>query len=120
VRLLVKSIAVVAVLVLVGAGLVMLAPRQVTLNMVNNSGKQIASMKVVDEKQTYEVGGISVGQARVFQFSARGETSFGLIARFDDGSEARGGVGYAENGYTFTATIEEATITSRLDKLSYL
>jgi len=44
------------------------------------------------------------------QFDPRGETSYNLRVRFDDGSELAGGGGYAEAGYEFHETITDSAI----------
>jgi len=82
---------------------------------MNNSHKAVASATLVHEKGVETIGDIPVGQSRLVAFRTRGETSYSLNVRFEDGTELTGGGNYAEPGYSFSESVSDSTITNQLE-----
>jgi hypothetical protein len=91
--------------------LVILWPQTpVTVMITNQSNRPIASVRVEHERGIELVQNIGQRESKLVRFETRGETSYTLTVRFLDGSEVRGGGGYAESGYEFSETILESGI----------
>jgi hypothetical protein len=109
----------IALAVLAVAVWALLSPRNITVNVVNDSRKPIAWVKVVDERGSYQLDGIAVAKSRVFRFEPQGETTYSLVVGFEDGSELRGGAVYAVAGYVFNATVSETSISNHLERFEH-
>ena len=120
-RFLLKSIAaLIGVLAVAVAAWVVFAKTSVTVSVFNDSKRPIAWVKVLDEQDVYNFDGIAIGESRVLEFSAHGETTYSLVIGFEDGSELRGEALYAEAGYVFSATVSESSVSNRFERMSYL
>jgi hypothetical protein len=87
----------------------------ISVTVMNNSHKAVASAKLVHENGVETIGDIPVGQSRLVAFRTRGETSYSLNIRFEDGTELTGGGNYAEAGYSFSDSVSDSTITNKLE-----
>ncbi|GAB7026312.1 hypothetical protein [Geotalea toluenoxydans] len=90
----------------------------VVIDFVNNSGKKIESIEIIqkfgrDEKIRHQIQGLTAGTSKTFRMSAPAESSYGLIVNFADGSRIAGGEGYMEAGNKVTEVIGTTKIESR-------
>lgn len=97
------------------AWLALRQPPPVSVTVVNNSHKAVAWAELVHEKGVESIGEIPVGQSRLVAFRTRGETSYSLNVRFEDGAELSGGGNYAEPGYSFSDSVSDSTITNKVE-----
>jgi hypothetical protein len=93
-----------------GSWVIWRSPTPVTVTITNHSNRPIASVRVEHERGIELVEHIGQLESKTVRFEPRGETSYKLTVRFADGSEVRGGGGYAESGYAFAETISESGI----------
>ncbi len=61
----------------------------VVIDFVNNSGKKIESIEIIqkfgrDEKIRHQIQGLTAGTSKTFRMSAPAESSYGLIVNFAD------------------------------------
>jgi hypothetical protein len=93
-------------------------PPLVTVVVVNSSEKPIQWAHVVHRHGTQPtevvqpIGAIAVGERRTIRYRSPGESEYELTVHFADGSEVRGGAGYAETGSRFTETVSATAISS--------
>jgi hypothetical protein len=119
-RTLYRLFTAIALLVAVATGWLFLRPQPpVTVSVVNVSHKPIAWVKLQHEKGVEMLGKIPAGQSRVIKFHTRGETSYTLAVRFEDGTELSGKGSYAEAGYSFTESITDSGVTNELQGMRY-
>ena len=100
---------------LLGASVVawiVLGPTQWIKVTVRNAGRRpIAAIRLEHEGGVETAGRLETGASRTIRFRARGETSYTLRVRFDDGSELAAGR-YAESGYKVRETVGDSKIES--------
>lgn len=109
-----------AVLGSVGAGLFLFqADNSVTVDVINSSSRPIQSAALTHEGGVQVLGEMRVGESRRVKFQPRGETTYHITVKFDDGAELSGGGAYAEAGYAFSETVTDSAITNRLERLGY-
>jgi hypothetical protein len=90
----------------------------VTVVIVNASSKTIEWARVdhlhgVNPVPKVEsVGPIPVGKKKAIRYPTGSESSYSLTVHFADGSEVKGGSGYAESGENFTDTVSDSAISS--------
>ena len=104
--------------VLIGAGRLFLRPRLVTVVVVNASRKPIQWAHVLHKhgvkptEGVKPIGSIPVGETRTVRYRSPSESEYALVVHFTDGTEVRGGAGYAEAGSRFTETVSDTGISS--------
>jgi len=113
-----------ALVALIVAGRFFLRPPVVTVVVVNASKKPIQWAHLVHKHGVNRaagvqpIGAIPVGESRTVRYRSPGESEYELTVHFTDGSEVRGGAGYAEAGYRCTETVSDTRISGdqRLSK----
>jgi hypothetical protein len=94
-------------------------PSLVTVVVVNASKKPIQWAHLVHKggvqptEGVQPVGAIAIGERRTIHYRSPSESEYELTVHFADGSEVRGGAGYAEAGSRFTETVSDTGISSR-------
>src|SRR5262245_12574790 len=111
-------VGVVMLVAVILAGWLFLRPPLVTITVVNASKKHIQWVDVLHTHGSTQtpavqpVGAIPVGGSRTVRYRSPGESEYELAVHFADGTEVRGGAGYAEAGARFTETVSVTRISS--------
>lgn len=102
----------------IAGGWVFLRPPLVTIVLVNASRKPVQWVQIAHRhgwpkvEEVQPLGAIPIGESRTVRYRSPGESEYDLTVHFADGSEVKGGAGYAEAGYRFTETISDTSIRS--------
>jgi hypothetical protein len=111
--------AIVAILSIVATLWLIRSRNSVAVDVVNASSRPIQWARLKHEDGVQMLGAIPVGESRRAEFRSRGETTYQVSVKFDDGTELSGEGAYAEAGYTFTDTVTDSAITTHLEDLRY-
>ena len=87
---------------------------EVAVTLTNDSVRPLAWVALDHERGGERADHLAAQESRTLRFRPRGETSFRLRVRFEDGTEYAREGGYAEQGYSFRVAIRDTGIaTSR-------
>jgi hypothetical protein len=89
----------------------------VTIEFINESGKEIKTIDVIHEtgrfgKIKHSISDLSTGKRKQIRIWAPAESSYELVVTLADQKQVTGGQGYIEPGYKITEIIEGDTIRS--------
>lgn len=118
-RRIIGGFVVIALLLVIATAWLLRSRDSVAVNVVNSSSRLIHWAKLTHEDGVQMLGAIPVGESRRVEFRPRGETTFRIAVKFDDSAELSGENTYAEAGYTFTDTVTDSAITTRIEDLRY-
>jgi len=99
-------------LLCVGLGVwLLLRPRaDVAVTLTNESARPIVWVALEHERGGERIDHLATHTSRTLHFRARGETSFRLRVRFEDGVEYQRDGGYAEPGDAFRVALRDTGI----------
>lgn len=86
----------------------------VTVNVINESGQHIKSLRIVHSslggKGTIETASLRPGEERTIRFFLAGEGSYSIEASLEDGRVLKGGEGYVEAGYASRQVVSKTGV----------
>lgn len=101
-----------ALCVVLGAWLLLRPRAEVTVVLTNETARPVAWVALDHERGGERADHLAAHETRTLRFRPRGETSFRLRVRFEDGEEYRRESGYAEPGYSFHIAIRDTGIAT--------
>ena len=89
----------------------------VTIEFINNSGKEIKVVEIIHEAARFgqirhSISNLAPGMERQIRIWAPAESSYKVVVTVADQKELTGGEGYIEPGYKITEIIEADKIRS--------
>ena len=94
-----------------GTWLLLRPHEEVTVTVTNESARPLAWV-ALDHERGGRADHLAAGATRTLRYQPRGETSFRLRVRFEDGAEYSRVGGYAEPGYAFHIAVRDTGIVT--------
>ncbi|MBH0199820.1 MAG: hypothetical protein HP497_10450 [Nitrospira sp.] len=91
----------------------------ITVNLHNDSTKEISSLRLTHEHGLIDVQKMAAGATRTLRFFAPAESSYKITLVFTDGKSLEGRSTYVEAGYSISETITQEEIKTEFDHLAY-
>ena len=87
----------------------------VKIRVINESEINIASVAITHEDGSVSINALKSGSSKIIPVHVGGESSYSIVANFENGASVGGDGGYVEPGYRVTETVKESKIQHKFE-----